>query len=423
MHRVPRALRSCASVIATLLCCSAQASLGPFEHGAGIKAMGAGGVSYVGAGETTVLSANPALAIDLGRRVDVGYDLLMLHPNSTIDGNAAGGDDRFASDGRRFYGIPQLGVSLPLGERWAFGVTMLQAGLGPDYPESPYARFGGADRASLTLGSGSVASVLAWRPGERHRFGVGLVLGYQFLTVKGLQFLTATEPPNRVSVVPDKLTNQGKDGGFSVGYVLGWAGELTPRLSAGVGYRSKSWTERLDDYRGLLPDGGKLELPAVYGAALAYRLRDDWSLALEWQRYAYQTEKAFGNPISRLTEGKAFGSTDGPGFGYDDQDAYKLGVTWQARPDLAWRAGYVRATQPIQKSETLFSLMAPAVMTTHFTLGFTRALKVWEFSGAFTYCPHKTVNGDGSIPPAFGGGEANVDNEFFSLGLTWGRRF
>ena len=313
MHRVLRAFRSCPAVFAALACCGgANASLGPFEHGAGIKAMGAGGVSYVGAGETTVLSANPALAIDLGRRVDVGYDLLMLHPNSTIEGNAAAGDQRFASDGRRVYGIPQVGVSLPLGERWALGVTMLQAGLGPDYPERPYARFGGAERASLTLGSGSVASVLAWPPVERDRFGAGLVLGYQFLTVKGLQFLTATEAPNRVSVAPDKLTNQGKEGGFSVGDVLGCAGELTPRLSAGAGYRSKSWTERLDDYRGVLPDEGKLELPAVYGAALAYRLRDDWSVAFEWQRCAYQTEKAFGNPIARLSEGQLLGSTDGP---------------------------------------------------------------------------------------------------------------
>jgi len=408
---------------AFLVSTGALASLGPFEHGAGIKAMGAGGVSYVNAQETTALSANPAQATSLGHRYDLGLDVLLLHPDTRIEGNALGPDSRSASDGRRWYFIPQAGISVPLNERWTFGMTMLQAGLGPDYPESPYLRFGGARRASLTLGSGSVVSALAWRPTPRHSFGAGLIVGYQFLEVKGLQFLTSTDPQFRVSTHPDKVTNQGKDGAFSVGYTVGWTGEITPRVSAGIGYRSKSWTQKLDDYRGLLPDKGSLELPATYGVALAWRVRDPWTLAVEWQRYEYESERAFRNSLSELSQGHLLGSSSGPGFGWEDQNAFKLGVTWQARPDLVLRAGYVHADQIIQSSDTLFTKMAPAAMTTHFTSGATYNWRNWELTGALTYCPRQEVDGRNSIPAAFGGGEADVRNEFFSAGVSLGRRF
>lgn len=401
----------------------ALASLGPFEHGAGIKSMGAGGISYVNAQETTALSANPAQASSMGRRYDLGLDVLLLYPDSSIEGNAIAPDFRSASDGRRWYLIPQVGISLPLNDRWTFGMTMLQAGLGPDYPESPYARFGGAPRASLTLGSGSIVSALAWRPVENHSFGFGLILGYQFLEVKGMQFLASSDPQLRVSKHPDKVTNQGKDGGYSIGYTLGWTGELAPGFSAGIGYRSKSWTQKLDDYRGLLPDEGSLELPAAYGIGLSWRVAEPWTVAVEWQRYEYESERAFRNSISALSSGHLLGSSKGPGFGWEDQNAFKLGVTWDVRSDLVLRAGYVHADQIIQESDTLFTLMAPAVMTTHYTSGLTYVWKDWELTGALAYCPKQDVNGQGSIPPAFGGGEAQVRNEFFSAGFSLGRRF
>lgn len=410
-------------VTALLASADVHAGLGPFEHGAGIKAMGAGGVSYVGSRETTALSANPALASSLGRRYDIGLDVLLLHPDTRMEGNALGPDSRHSSEGRRWYFVPQAGFSRPLNDRWAFGVTMLQAGLGPDYAKSPYTRFGGAPRASLMLGSANIVPALSWRPDPAHSFGAGLVLGYQFLDVKGLQFLASTDPQFRVSTRPDKVTNQGKDDALSIGYTLGWTGELAPRLSAGIGYRSKSWTQKLDDYRGLLPDQGSLELPAVYGGALAWRARDLWTVAVEWQRYEFESERAFRNSISQLSEGHLLGSSDGPGFGWQDQNAFKIGVTWDVRPDLVLRAGYVHADQIIRKSDTLFSLMAPATITTHYTGGFTHSWTTWELTGAFLYCPSQEVNGQNSIPAAFGGGELDLKNDFFSVGFSLGHRF
>lgn len=410
--------------ILVLLCTAtaASASLGPYEQGNGIKAMGAGGVSYVAAEETTALSANPAHADSLGARYDIGIDVLSFYPQGDIEGNPVAPDSRHPSDGRRYYPLPQGGANFTLSPKWSAGLSMLLAGVGPDYPRSPYERFGGAPRASLALGSASIASALAYRFNERHNLGVGVIGGYQTLRVEGLQFLASSEPQFQVSQRPEDTTNQGKDGSLSIAWSAGWSGRLSEQTHAGMGYRSKSWTQKHHEYRGLLPDGGSLELPAVYGAAIAHDPVPQLRVALEWQRYEYEGERAFGNRLSNLSSGNLLGSPNGPGFGLRNQQAWKLGLTWDARPDLRLRGGYVRANQAIRESDSLFPMLAPVAMTTHYTAGGTYVVGSWEWSGYASYQPRKSIGADGSIPAAFGGGTATVSNEGFGLGFSIGHR-
>jgi long-chain fatty acid transport protein len=403
-------------------CLSAEASLGPFEHGAGIKAMGFGGVSYVGATETTALSANPALALSLGDRYDAGVNLMMLNPEAAIKGNSLGADEKYFSR-RSWPVIPQFGVSKSINEQWAWGLTVLQAGLGPKFHRSPYQRFGGTGPSSLKLGSASLATALSWQPVENHQIGAGLILGYQFFSVNGLQFLASNDPATQVSVTPDKVTNQGKDDAFSAGFSLGWTGQLTKTISAGAGYRSNVWTQKLSDYRGLLPNGGELELPPSYGIGIAMTPNNFLTLGIEWQRYEYSAVKAFSNPLSNLEKGKLLGSRNGPGFGWRDQDSYKFGVAWKHRPNLELRLGYVYSDQVIRKSGTLFSILAPTPMEEHYSSGFTYTAGELEFSGVLAYAPENTVKGRNSIPSALGGGNAHVKNDFYSFGFSVGKRF
>lgn len=413
--RLPSAVLLLAGLAAPL---SANATLGIFEHGAGIQSMGWGGVTYAMAGETTALSANPAHAAALGNRYDIGFDAFAPLAKASYEGNAAGPDERYLSNGRSYYLVPQGGVSWALSERWAAGLTMFSAGLGPDYAQSPYQRFGGAPRAHLYLGSMGIATALSYKLTADHVIGASLNLGYQVLDISGLEFITGA------SQAPDQVTNQGKDDAFSIGFSLGWRGQLTPQLAVGAGYRSKSWTQKHKQYQGLLPEGGLLELPAIYGAGVAYALTPAWTLAFDYQRYENEAEKAFGNRLSQFEEeGHPFGSDDGPGFGFANQNAYKFGVAWQANPKLVLRAGYVHATQAVRRSETLFAFFGCITPTTHYTAGTTYVLDQWELSGLLTFSPREEVQGRDSIPDAFGGGEANISNELYAVGFSLGRRF
>lgn len=397
----------------------ALATLGVFEHGNGIKSMGMGGVGYSFAGETTALAANPAHAITLKNRYDVGVDVFTPEAEASFEGNAAGPDESNLSDGRHWYAIPQGGYSHTLSDRWAWGLTVLSAGLGPSYDGSPYARFGGSNRAELNLASSSLVTALAYRATPDQSLGISLNTGYQVLSLEGMEFLASPA----VSVAPNRVTDQGKDGAFTLGYTLGWQGRINPWLSAGLAYRSKNWTERHKDYKGLISEGGRLELPAIYGGGITLKPAANWSVVLDVQRYHYRGEKALRNGIGKLAEGKKLGEKDGPGFGFSDQNAYKLGIAWQATPALVLRGGYVRASQIVKPSETLFGFLGCVTATTQYGIGATYAMQKWEFTGLVYDVPKQTVRGKDSIPEAFGGGEANVADKVSAFGFSIGRRF
>ena len=419
MRTIP--LIGCALLSVNLFMASnAMASLGPYEHGAGIKSQGAGGISYAFGEEATVISANPAIAAALDDRVDVGVNLFIPAPRAEFEGNLFGRNQGYDASGQRIYPIPQGAFVRHLSEEWTLGVSLFSAGLGPDYEQSPYARFGGASRSSLTLISSGAVIAAAWRPREDQALALSINPGYQIIEVKGLQFLQNTLPLLRVSETPRRTTDQGKDGRYTIGATIGWHGLLAPTIAGGISYRTKTYTQRHKEYRGLIPDRGRLELPAIWGGGIAWMPIGSLTLAFDFQRFELSDERALGNPFSRLAEGHFLGSKDGPGFGLRDQDAYKFGIAWDPVSWLTVRAGYVHATRPTQASDTLFNILASVNATTHYTAGFTWAFGRWEITACYVDIPKVRVEGDGSIPLLFGGGEASHEFGVTSVGISIG---
>jgi long-chain fatty acid transport protein len=71
------------------------------------------------------------------------------------------------------------------------------------------------------------------------------------------------------------------------------------------------------------------------------------------------------------------GSANGPGFGWDDIDVWKIGVEYKYSPQWTLRAGYSNNDNPINGSdmgEAFLNIVAPAVIEDHVTLGFTYTL-------------------------------------------------
>ncbi len=403
---------------------SAHATLGVFEHGSGIKALGAGGVSFVNAEDTGAIAANPASALELGSRYDLGIDLLMPDARARIAGNSLGPDKTYDSDAHHYYFIPQAGISFPIAPNWAAGITAYAAGIGPDYTQSPYARFASpavasqSQSASLAVKISGLSLALAHSPWPGQTFGIAVNFQHETVDAKGLL------PFAGLSQAPDEVSNVGKHGAFGGSLMAGWSGRLTPWLNAGASYRSKSYSQKIHQYAGLLPDSGELELPAIYGAALAFKPLPQLTIETEFSRQQYSSRHAFGNTIDVLAQGKPLGSSDGPGFGWGDQNAYKLGVVYQATPDLRLRAGYIYATASFPPSQTLFNLLAPATLRNHYTLGATWGfLPRYEVSGYAALAQQRQVSGHDSIPAAFGGGEASISNEMFLVGVSIGHRF
>lgn len=399
---------------------SADATLGIFEHGNGIVSMGMGGISYSFAAETTALGGNPAHALSLGDRYDVGIDVFHASAGSTIRDNALAPDRREKSDGRALYMIPQGGISKRLSPDWGLGVTVLSAGLGPDYDGSPYARFGGnPNRVSMGLASSSIVTALAYRLTDDVALGASLNTGYQVLEVKGLEFLAN----DATSVSPDHVTNQGKDGVFTFGASVGFIYRITSWLTAGAAYRSKNYNAQHDEYRGLVARGGKLELPAIYGGGFTLRPLPRFTVAIEAQRYNYRDEASFRNGLDKFEQGERLGGSDGPGFGFNDQNAYKLGVAYDVTPKLILRGGFTYGNAIVTKENTLFAALGCLPTKEQYSLGATYVWHDWEIAGFGHFTPRKKVRGENSIPDAFGGGEADIDDVVYAGGFSLGRRF
>lgn len=398
--------------------CTAGAGFGAYLPGLGARSNGAGGIVYSLVQDTTPLSSNPALARIMGTRGDASLAWFQSRGNTYIRDNLLGPDDKFnVVDGDYFF--PYAGFTLSLNDRLSFGMTGFLAGLGAVYDESPLRRFGGDDAASLSALQAGVSTLIAYEILPNHNLGISFNLSYDGIEVEGLGDTLA-----RFSESPEHFTDQGLDGVVGLGYSIGWYAQLRPWLAGGAAYRSKTYTQgKIDRYKGLLPDQGNLQFPAFYGAGLALTPAPGWTFALEAQRVEYSKVLAFSSPLSQFPQ-QRFGADHGPGFGWHSQNVYRGAVQYAPSRALELRAGYAYGTQPIPRSETLFTSLAPDTNRRFYSLGGTWYRdRGWEWTAALGYEPTSTLRGKDSLPLIAGGGEIDVDNSFVSITVSVSRQF
>ena len=227
------------------------------------------------------------------------------------------------------------------------------------------------------------------------------------------------------SVDGDKLSNKGKDSATGVGVRVGWAGKfLDERLTLGANYASKIDADRFDQYSGLFAEQGDFDVPESYGIGAAYQLTAKLNVAADVERINYSDVGSVGHAINPLFQGHAFGSDQGPGFGWNDINVYKVAASYQVHPKLTLRAGYSHNDQPISSDQTFLNILAPGVVQDHLSVGTTWNVDAHqELSIAYTHALEKEVKGNQSIPANFGGGEANLTMSQNILGLAYGYKF
>lgn len=75
---------------------------------------------------------------------------------------------------------------------------------------------------------------MAFKLNESHAIGLALKPADQRFAAKGLQ------PFTQASVSPDNVTNQGTDSANGWGARIGYTGKLTPTLTVGATYATKT---------------------------------------------------------------------------------------------------------------------------------------------------------------------------------------
>ncbi len=400
----------------------AFATNGYFSHGYGIKSKGMAGVGYALGQDALAAATNPANMVLVGSRWDVGLDYFRPQRESTITGNAGPGVDGTydGNDTENFF-IPEFGYNQMLSNTMSFGVSVYgNGGMNTDYKRG-IPLFTTSGNAGVDLMQLFISPTLSMKLNENHAVGVTLKVAYQRFKAYGIQNFDNAS----YSSSPGNVTNIGYDDAWGYGIGLGWTGQLTSTLSVGVAYQSRTWMQKFDKYKGLFAEQGDFDIPENYGIGFAWKATPQITVAADVQRINYGSIKSIANPIANLTvSGNKLGTDNGGGFGWRDMTVYKLGVSYDVSKNLTLRAGYSTADQPIPSSETLFNILAPGVVEDHITLGATwRLQNGGELSLAYMHAFKKTVNGSGSIPSGFGGGEANLSMYQDSFGVAYGMKF
>jgi len=405
-------------------CAPAAATEGYFFNGYGIQAEGIGGASIAYPKDAVAIASNPASALFLGNRFDVGAEWFRPDRSATITGNG-GYPGHFASlngnyDGnaREDYLIPQIGYVTQVTPDLALGIAAYGNGLGSSYKKNPFPASN--QTTGFSFEQFFISPTAAYQIAPGHSIGVSVNLGYQRFSAKGLGVFGAFGYSSDSAA----LTNNGTDEAFGIGARIGYQGHITDRLTLGATYASETAFQDFKAYRGLLADQGSFNAPQNFGLGFAYKLTPRLDLTGEYQFINYSSITAIGNPgIAKLAPG-ALGSTNGVGFNWDDANVFRVGVNYQATPQLQLRAGYAYTTQVIREEETFLNILAPATVQSHFTAGFTweSASKKWEYSGYAFYAPENEVKGHNSLA-AFGGGEANIRLSEVAVGFAVGYKF
>jgi len=373
---------------------SVFATNGMFMIGAGSKARSMGGVSITMTHDTFASSANPATMAEVkGNRFDIGGDIFTATATAYMgqDSHKKTEDSKpeFMTVADGVYVMPAIGASWNKGEM-SFGFTMVLVGGGGSLYNYNLYNCANAtpadcnDQLGVTLLIFDINPTIAMKLDNQNSIGATLIIGMQAFKAEGLtQFTQFTTTQDNTA----NLTNKGTELAYGAGIRLGWLGHyMDDKLRLGAAYTSKTYMTKFKEYSDLFAEQGKMDTPGNIGVGISYDFTDDTTVALDINYIMYEGVAAVSNPgpppggglegpfpVSR--EENALGKDNGLGFGWSNQTVFKLGLIYQYDPKWTLRGGWNYAKSPIdEKTDILFSMVAPAVVQNHLTLGGTYQL-------------------------------------------------
>jgi long-chain fatty acid transport protein len=385
-----------AMLLALGLTAPAFATNGYFSHGYGIKAKGMGGVGIALPQDALAAATNPAGMAMVGSRMDFGLDLFMPDRTATWTVSPAGlgspplGDNR---SGKRMFAVPEFGYNRALSGGMTLGVVVYgNGGMNTAYNRAIIPGAANATNTYSNLEQLFIAPTWAMKINAQHSVGVSLNLVRQTFEARGLQAFAG------VSSAAGDLTDRGNDVSTGVGAKVGWTGDVSPNVTLGATYQSKTKMSKFNKYKGLFAEQGRFDIPSSWGLGISVKATPTTTIAADIVRIDYSSIKSLSNSsaVHPQVSGINLGTDNGAGFGWASQTVYKLGVSHQLRPDLVLRAGYNFGKTPLNNQNTFFNILAPATVEQHVTLGATWTLaNKSELSLSYMHAFNKAVNGNG----------------------------
>ena len=310
-----------------------MASVGMLLIGYGAKSRGMGGATLALTEDSLVAAANPAGISFVEDRVDAG--LLIFNPKRKAT-CCLSPNGQVSEEGWFF--IPNMAATYRLDDKYSLGFAFVGYGGGRTEYAPNIFDAGATGPAGVNLEIALMSPSISYQIDKKQSVGASLLIGAARFHANGL------DPFKTFSVHRDHVTDKGHDYSYGLGLRLGWLGHFAnDALSLAATYQTEVNMSEFDEYKGLFAEGGDLDLPAIFSLGLAYKPVDDITLSFDWMHVYYEDVAALGNrslPITTLPgDPRLMGQPDGPGFGWQDQDVFKLGLQYDYSSDWVLRGG------------------------------------------------------------------------------------
>jgi long-chain fatty acid transport protein len=409
------------SIIASLglmasLCLTPTAAEGVL---ASVKSIGMAAAVIAYPQDAEAAAYNPAGMADVGDRVDIGVEWAReSRRHARVHGNLSpvGVNGGFhAARTRDFYNA-DFGINKQLPCNATIGFVLYNRNFNKTTYKNPFPLLG-TTKLGLEYVHETMSTTFAIKVWEKHNFGISLNHMIQRLKVNGIQNF---DNP-LFSSHPGHVTNREYSYAHGWGYTLGYRGQLCNWLSVGVTFQPRTHMSRFTKYSGFMAQRGRVDIPRKIGAGIAIRFLPCATVAFDYENIQWTRVKALNNPLASNLIVDKLGTSHGSGFGFHDQNYYRLGVDYDLYSDLTIRAGYRHANTPTRRTQTAVNLLLVDTIEDYITLGATYSLPCCqEISIVYAHGFNHKVKGRNSIPLTLGGGNVDLDEDNNVLGLSWG---
>jgi len=458
MKRLYKHLRSLCVIILLITPFSAYATNGYFLIGYGAKSRSMGGVGVAYGQDGIAAAHNPAamadVKIDGAMRFDIGGEFFlpkrsMVHSSDTL-GNTK------EESGSNLFLIPSMGAIYKFNRKITMGFAFIGNGASSRYdqtvPGKPNCVNGNSPEGvgsyffnfncnadSQTVGVNLIQAQMlpsiAYNINKNQTIGASLAIGIQTFRAYGLG---AFQDLGFAGEGATKTSGNGNDWSYGAGVRFGWMGKfLDKRLTLGANYSSRVFMTKFKKYTQLFAEQGDFDIPENFALGAAFKITPKWTIAADFQRILYSDIASIGNPgpnakdksdLNPLCPGVdtprcLLGGNEGMGFGWKDQNIYKIGLNYDYNDAWSFRAGYNHGDGVIPDDQILFNFLAPATVEDHLTLGFSyRPSKNVEWSANYMHAFEKTVSGPTAytnLAPGQDNGSASLYINSFGLSFAY----
>ena len=413
------------------------ATNGYFPHGVGAKSKAMAGAGMALPEDAISIVTNPAVAVFLGDRWNVGVSVFMPNRNYTTFGEGSKGENDTFTIGPAdidsdsdLYITPEVANVRQLKNdsafAWAFymrsGIATSFSGGTATFDPDGEGPLGiatlpgtyGEGKTGMKLNQGFVDITWAKMWGDKTSFGVSGVLAAQSLRAKGtggLAKYTETFAASGGSVLPENLSGNRGDPNYGIGLKVGLHRLMGDHFSAGIMYQSEINIGSNKKYSDLIAQSGDIDIPSWLRLGVTWKPLDVLAFSVDVQKIFYSKIDALGNSFTNIYDcpttglggtdlSSCLGGKNGPGFGWNDVTVYNIGGSWAMTDKWTLRAGFGSSDQPTPREENFFNIMMIQLTEAHYTAGFGYKMKNGrELNFSFMYSEEESLQSFNQLDP------------------------